>query len=187
MFANYRDASRFARETAVLHRRSVEIVRQGDQFSVPDLGDTRGQPNAQSPTAKNSSDSDFNDDLWEQVSQDRVRRQKEESARQLADVQLREEKLLADKRRHEENKKRLEERKPFLLKRERFYRGLEDVALDQEWACRDRNGLQSDETQLLRDLVRERKGISPVYGISLKVCRSCGEVGDSCTCGRSWF
>jgi hypothetical protein len=109
MFANYRDASRFARETAVLHRRSVEIVRQGDQFSVPDLGDTRGQPNAQSPTAKNSSDSDFNDDLWEQVSQDRVRRQKEESARQLADVQLREEKLLADKRRHEENKKRLED------------------------------------------------------------------------------
>ena len=86
------------------------------------------------------------------------------------------------------SKRRLfENRKTYLEKREIYYRKMDDERLDKEWAARDENSIELDEVQLLRSLIRERKGITSTFGTSARVCGSCGEVGENCTCGRSWF
>ena len=97
------------------------------------------------------------------------------------------------KRREIEQKARLaeirerEKRHTYLEKRENYYRALPEDELEKHWNQRDEIVLEPDETALLRKIVREVKGIKPAYGISAKVCRQCGMVGENCTCGRSWF
>ncbi len=172
-FANYRDASQFARQQAMQHRRSVEVTRQGDAFLVPYIGGDVSPPR---PTPDPRRTPPTETDWLERSLEEQRRREAEEAARRLAEDQ-----------RHEANRKRIQERRPYLLEREKYYRALYDGKLDQEWADRDENALEPDEMQLLRDIVRERKGIAPAYGKSVQVCRSCGQVGANCTCGRSWF
>jgi len=43
------------------------------------------------------------------------------------------------------------------------------------------------EVDLLRRVIRSRKGIDLSPHISIKACSTCGMVNDSCTCGRSWY
>lgn len=176
-FASYREASQFAREQAMQYHRSVEMIRRGNEFVVPDFGGNspspaatpRRQPAWSPPTRDNN-------DWWEQHLEEQRKKEAKEAARRLAEDQ-----------RHEANKKRLAQRKPYLVEREKYYRALGDSDLDQEWADKDSNALEPDEKQLLRDIVRERKGITPAYGSGVQVCGSCGEVGENCTCGSSWF
>ena len=85
------------------------------------------------------------------------------------------------------NRQHLESRQTYLEKRELFYRKMDDEQLDKEWAARDENSIEPDEVRLLRSLIREKKGIESTFGTGIRVCGSCGEVGDNCTCGRSWF
>ncbi len=80
-----------------------------------------------------------------------------------------------------------ENRYTYLKERENYYRSLSEVQLEKLWNEREKMELESDETTLLREIVREVKKIKPAYGNSVKVCRQCGMVGDNCTCGRSWF
>ena len=88
---------------------------------------------------------------------------------------------------NDEERQRLNNRETYLGQREIYYRKMDDERLDKEWAAHDENSIELDEVRLLRSLIRERKGIKPTFGTSIRVCGSCGEVGDSCTCGRSWF
>ena len=74
-----------------------------------------------------------------------------------------------------------------LEQREIYYRKMDDESLIKEWDARLENNIELDEMRLLRSLIRERKGITSTFGTSTRVCGSCGEVGDNCTCGRSWF
>ena len=85
------------------------------------------------------------------------------------------------------SKGRPENRKTYLEQREIHYRRMDDERLDKEWTARHENEIEIDEMQLLRSLVRERKGIASTFGTDTRVCGSCGEVGENCTCGRSWF
>lgn len=80
-----------------------------------------------------------------------------------------------------------EERRSYLEEREAYYRSLPEEQLDKVWKQREELDLQPDETALLREIVRETKGIKPAYGHSAQVCGQCGMVGSNCTCERSWF
>jgi len=173
-FGSFREASQFARELAVSHRCSVEITRDGDHFLVPDLTNS-SPPNSPVVGVRSVHNGATREDPWERQLAIQRKREEEEAAQRLVET-----------RRHEINKKRFEERKPYLLERERAYRSMDDAAIENAWATRDEAGLALDEVEMLRDLVRERKGIKPTPG-HVQVCRSCGQVGDNCTCTRSWF
>jgi predicted RNA-binding Zn-ribbon protein involved in translation (DUF1610 family) len=47
--------------------------------------------------------------------------------------------------------------------------------------------LESDERALIREILRDKLGIKAAEGHSAKACPQCGMVGNTCTCGRSWF
>jgi hypothetical protein len=51
------------------------------------------------------------------------------------------------------------------------------------WNHRKEMDLEPDETAVLREIVREAKGIKPAYGNSAVTCGQCGMVGQNCTCG----
>lgn len=74
-----------------------------------------------------------------------------------------------------------------LIEKDRYYRSLPENQLDELWHSRESEDLDSDETALLREILREAKGIIPTHGNSVRVCCQCGMVEDNCTCGRSWF
>jgi hypothetical protein len=173
-FTTFRAASEFARQLAASNRCSVEIVRQGNGFLVLDLPSTTASSTG-TRQRNEQPNSSADDGSWEQHVAIHRKREEAEAARYAEEA-----------RRHEANRRRYEERKPHLLERERIYRSMDDVELYSAWIERERSALELDEIQLLRDLVRERKGIAPTRP-SVDVCRSCGQVGDNCTCGRSWF
>jgi hypothetical protein len=59
--------------------------------------------------------------------------------------------------------------------------------MEYQWENRKEIDLAPDEISLLRGIIREAKGIDQTIEISAKVCTQCYMVGDSCSCGRSWF
>ena len=80
------------------------------------------------------------------------------------------------------------ERERHLDERKLFYSTLNDAALEAEWSAREKHNLESDEVDVLRVLLRDRKGIVGLgYGHGQRVCRQCGMVESNCTCERSWF
>jgi len=83
--------------------------------------------------------------------------------------------------------RRRKERRVYLEEKEFYYRSLTEKELENHWSQRAEIGLEPDEKVLLREIIREVKGITPAYGNSAQVCRQCGMVGENCTCGRSWF
>jgi len=174
-FANFHDASTFARALAMRFQYSVKITRMGQDFVVSFIGNNTQRSNKQLIKANRPTPTE-KIDWWEKNLEKQKRQAEQAEARRLQDEQ-----------RRKENRKRINERKSYLLQRKKYYRELNGIDLDQEWADRDENDLLPDEKELLRNIVRERKGITPAYGSIVEVCRSCGEVGENCTCGRSWF
>lgn len=92
----------------------------------------------------------------------------------------------AEEKSREVEKKERQDRRSYIEERRRYYRSFSEMQLDELWNSRESQGFKPDEIALLREILREAKGINPVE-IGVKVCRQCGMVGDNCTCGRSWF
>lgn len=78
-------------------------------------------------------------------------------------------------------------RRAYLEERKRYYGSLPTIQLERLWMEREKRDLEPDEKSLLREVLREAKRITPVYGSRAQACPQCGMVGDNCTCGRSWF
>lgn len=90
-------------------------------------------------------------------------------------------------------------RDSYLEARQAIYESMDVVELEKIWNKRakfdqeevegDRKEaeLDPDEVEVLRGVLRMKKGIKAVYGHGIGVCRQCGQVGANCTCSRSWF
>lgn len=168
-FQSFKDASIYARRHAQEIGVTVRLERDvsgGWSVILDSEGSVADSGGNNEPPYRTYSD-------W--LEDDRKRKKKESARRE---IEQQERKAKAEE---------LEKRRPYIEEREKYYRSLSEGQLDELW--NNRKNLEPDETALLRDIVREAKGIRPVYGnsFSTSVCRQCGMVGDSCTCGRSWF
>lgn len=68
-----------------------------------------------------------------------------------------------------------------LEKRRDYYDGLSDEALDEAWAKRDSLKLSEDEQNMLRYIVRNRKGFKPANP-HISMCKRCNLPVDNCAC-----
>ena len=68
-----------------------------------------------------------------------------------------------------------------LEKRRDYYDGLSDEALDEAWAKRDSPKLSEDEQNMLRYIVRNRKGFKPANP-HVSMCKRCNLPVDNCSC-----
>ena len=117
------------------------------------------------------------DNLWIVVTNQERKKEEQEQKRRKFEQKARETTAI-----REREKKRL-----YLEERESSYRSLPEKQLSELWGKREEMELEPDEAALLREIVREVKGIKPTYGNSAQVCRQCGMVEGNCTCGRSWY
>lgn len=62
-----------------------------------------------------------------------------------------------------------------------YYDSLSEVELDQLWARRTELGIEGPEEQLLRFVLRERKGFKPVERF-VSICQRCNLPADNCAC-----
>lgn len=62
-----------------------------------------------------------------------------------------------------------------------YYDSLSEVELDQLWARRAEHGIEGAEEQLLRHVLRERKGFKPVERF-VSICQRCNLPADNCAC-----
>lgn len=74
-----------------------------------------------------------------------------------------------------------------LEEREAYFRSLPREQLEKMWTEPGDTYLTPEELGLLKTVLREKKGIEPADGHSVRACPQCGMVGDNCTCTRSWF
>lgn len=174
-FSTFRDASNYARQHAQDIGATVRLERVDDHWMVvagqEGAPTTSGNQNRYMPPSISTPDV-AESSWWEEEQECRDLEQKHREI---------ERKVLEAERREREK------RRPYLKERENYYRSLPEAELDKLWNQREQMNLESDETALLREIVRKVKGIKPVYGNSVQVCPQCGMVGGNCTCGRSWF
>lgn len=62
-----------------------------------------------------------------------------------------------------------------------YYDSLSEADLDQLWAKRAEQGIEGAEEQLLRFVLRERKGFKPVERF-VSICQRCNLPADNCAC-----
>jgi hypothetical protein len=62
-----------------------------------------------------------------------------------------------------------------------FFESLSESELDQLWANRAEQGIEGAEEQLLRFVLRERKGFKPVERF-VSICQRCNLPADNCAC-----
>jgi len=81
------------------------------------------------------------------------------------------------------------ERQRYRAERMAYYSALSDAELETIWSARedDECSLGGIELDVIRQLLRMRKGIKPKYGHHARVCPRCCRVGDNCICERTWF
>ena len=193
VFVDFHEASEFARIKAKEMGRSIRVVRDGTRYRVI-LG-------ASSPVSLDSS-SHKNDEFlawcdeqakiqegikslhivegssWsEGVSSGNYYWDKIEDVHGAA----RRKKLNEQARlQREEDAKR----RSFIMEKREVFEGLSDDELDKKWKNRARSGLAPDEIDVLRSVVRARKGISTkVSRVStLDICPKCSLSIDTCLC-----
>lgn len=68
-----------------------------------------------------------------------------------------------------------------LEKRRDYYNGLSDDELDGIWAKRDSLKLGEDEQNMLRYILRNRKGFKP-SNPHISMCKRCNLPVDNCAC-----
>jgi hypothetical protein len=178
-FSTFSEASNFARHHAQEIGATVQLEREGNNwvvFSNMSAASTasvnRGYHSPWGSHSRHQQDNDW----WDRHLEEQRKREEQEQKRRE----------LEQKAQEAEIRKR-EKRRPYLEGREKHYRSLSEVELENQWNKREEMDLEPDEIALLREIVREVKGIKPAYGNSVQVCRQCGMVGENCTCGRSWF
>lgn len=71
--------------------------------------------------------------------------------------------------------------------RRKYYESLTEEGLDAVWENREIMIIEEEELNVMRTVLRQKKGISPVPAPNIKVCPQCKMVGDNCTCGRTWY
>lgn len=175
-FSTFSEASNFARQYAQEIGATVKLEREGNNWVV------FTNQRAESPSEGHHTP--WESQPWHQQDNGWWDRHLEEQRKREEQEQKRRE--LEQKAREAEIRER-EKRRPYLEEREKYYRSLSEMELENQWIKREDMDLEPDETALLREIVREVKGIKPAYGNSVQVCRQCGMVGENCTCGRSWF
>lgn len=179
-FSTFSDASNFARQHAQEIGATVKLEREGNNWVVFSNQSTASPPASVSQGHHTPWEShpqhQQDNDWWERRLEESRKREEQEQKRRELEQKAREAEI------REREKRRL-----YLEDREKYYHSLSEIELENQWNKRDEMDLEPDETALLREIVREVKGIKPVYGNSVQVCRQCGMVGENCTCGRSWF
>lgn len=174
-FDSFWEASQYAKTAAIQNSCSVKIHREGDRFAVEEFGDlkrseSKGPESGQYPNVHRYLD-------WWERRQEEERQREEEVARLRGQEQYR----------HQLNREKHDRRKPYLESREEVYRAMDDSGLLERWEKRDENDMEEDERLLLWTILREKMGITAKTGNSARVCGSCYQVGENCTCKRSWF
>lgn len=174
------DASNFAKQHAQEIGATVKLEREGDHWAVftgqGDAPPTPSDQNRHSSPPYNRQQYSQESSWWERHLEEQCKREEQEQKRRELEQKAREAEI-----------REREKRRPYLNERENYYRSLPESELEKHWKRREEMDLDPDEVALLREIVREVKGIKPAYGHSAKVCRQCGMVGENCTCGRSWF
>ena len=171
-FSTFREASNFARQHAQEAGATMKLEREGNNWVVLSNQSTASSASPRqghhTPCESHLRDQQDND-WWERHLEEQRKREEQEQKAREAEIRER------------------EKRHFYLEDREKHYRSLSENELDNQWNKREKMDLEPDETALLREIVREVKGIKPAYGNSVQVCRQCLMVGENCTCGRSWF
>lgn len=62
-----------------------------------------------------------------------------------------------------------------------YYNGLSDTKLDEAWATRAEGGIGEDEENMLRYIVRGRKGFKAVQS-NVLMCKRCNLPVNNCAC-----
>lgn len=181
-FSSFSEASRFARQHAQEIGATIKLEKKGNNWVV--LSNQSCAPSINEHNTPSGSPSRYQ----QRSEQQRLEQQ------QRHDFERQKEKAVQDQMRRDSAQRMVEleshwreMRKSYLDERERYYRSLSKTELENEWDAREEMDLESDEKSRLREIVRKSKGIEPAHGASTKVCGQCLMVGDSCTCGRSWF
>lgn len=175
-FSTFADASTFARRQAQKLGAAVRVEREGSEWTVFSMQPSRSSSSVEDALyLAGQEDSAVHN--WSGWSHEEELKQKKEKKRLELERMAREVEI-----------REREKRRPYLEERKRHYQSLTGAELDSLWNCRDELDLELelDEEALLRDVVREAKGIKPAMKTNAKACR-CGMVGENCTCGRSWF
>lgn len=68
-----------------------------------------------------------------------------------------------------------------LEKRRDYYNTLSDTELDDIWATRSERNFSEDEINMLRYIVRDRKGFKPVQ-THISMCKRCNLPVNNCAC-----
>lgn len=176
IFDNFREASKYAKSAAITNSRSVKIERRGNKFAVQDFDDLRSST---VDSIKTSIFAGIRRSIRRMENRDEELRRWHEGEGERRRIE--------EEARKAERREKYLQRKPYLIDRETIYREMDGTELERAWKRRDLNQLEKDEKALLRDILRERKGITPTFAPSVRVCGSCGQVGENCTCKRSWY
>lgn len=178
-FSTFVDASNFAKKHAQDNDATVKLEREDNYWVViigPGIPRAASSGNTRHIRQPSNTPHVPEAAWWErQLNEQRKREEQEQRRREI------------EERATEAERRDREQRFSYLDEREDYYRSLPEAELDKLWSEREDVDMEDDEISLLRQIVREVKGIKPVYGISIQVCRQCGMVGDNCTCDRSWF
>lgn len=188
-FTSFAEASTYAKEVALRTGASVKLERDGDQWMVLDSAGLQGTPISFSNSLASPdvlySDQTRNYDNWlpSRKRFDTSFGNAEDIERKARDI---EDKKRAIRKADDLDRK---ERQPFLDSRKKHYQGLSDQELEELWFKRSKLKIEEDELLILRNVIRERKGIStaPDAKNTLVVCSHCLSPKDSCTCGRGWW
>ena len=181
-FSSFREASRFARQHAQEINATIKLEKKDNNWVV--LSNQSCAPSINEQNTPSGSPSRYQQRSEQQRLEQQQRRDFERQKEKAVQDQMRRDSAqrMVELEAHER-----EMRKSYLDERERYYRSLSKTELENEWDTREEMDLEPDEKSRLREIVRESKGIEPTHGTSLKACGQCFMVGDSCTCGRSWF
>ena len=173
-FSTFGEASNFARQYAQEIGATVKLEREGNDWVV--------FTNERAKSPSQGHHTFWENQSWHQQNNGWRERHSEEQRK----IKEQEKKRREIEQKARETEKRLrEKRRLYLEERGNYYRSLSEVELKKQWNKGKVINVESDERALLRDIVREVKGIRPhIKFINLQVCPQCLMVGENCTCGR---
>ena len=173
-FSTFKEAANFAKQHAQKVGATLKLEREGEEWAVYPNQRTASTASDKKenllPTESASQHQEEKDQWQIYCKKERERREQEKKNREVE-----------EKRRKEEIRIR-EERQAYLKKRGNFYRSRSKKELENIWSKRHKKNLEPDELDLIKNILREAKGIKPAYRHSVRVCPRCGMVGGNCIC-----
>lgn len=115
---------------------------------------------------------------------DRIKREREEEEKKERERAIKNESLLKEKKKAEVQK---EKRAPYLKERKEYFEELPMHSLMDLWSSKEVYGLEDDEINVLKSVIRDLKGINEKSIAEIKPCPNCLMDMNNCACERGWW